>query len=112
MQFQQELANYIRAGYPLLYINALEPERAISSIEKVCASIDKENGGLSCHVWKVTDGFDRSGESEDPDDIFDYINKRQPDRAVSILCNYHSYIGENPNPVLKKFILEPPIGAD
>ena len=100
MQFQQELANYIRAGYPLLYINALEPERAISSIEKVCASIDKESGGLSCHVWKVTDGFDRSGESEDPDDIFDYINKRQPDRAVSILCNYHSYIGENPNPVL------------
>ena len=97
MQFQEELSNYLRAGYPLLYITALEPERAMSSIEKVCSSI---NGGVSCHQWKVTTGWDLSGEGDDPDEVFEYIDKRQSINSVSILCNYHSYIGENPNPVL------------
>ena len=97
MQFQDDLASYIRAGYPLLYISALEPERAISSIEKVCASI---NGGLSCHLWKVTSGWDYTGSGDDPDEIFKYIDDMTRVNSVSILCNYHSYIGENPNPVL------------
>ena len=96
MQFQQELSNYIRAGYPLLYVTALEPERAMTSIEKVCESIE---GGISCHQWKVTSGWDLSNEGDDPDEVFDRIG-RQANNSVSILCNYHSYIGENPNPVL------------
>jgi ATP-dependent 26S proteasome regulatory subunit len=98
MQFQEELSYYIRAGYPLLYITALEPERAMASIEKVCSSIG--NGGVSCHQWKVTTGWDLSGEGDDPDEVFEYIDKRQAFNSVSVLCNYHSYIGENPNPVL------------
>jgi len=97
MKFQEDLTAYIRAGYPLLYVSALEPERAISSIEKVCESI---NGGLSCHVWKITDGWDGSGSGDDPDEIFQYVDERQVRDSVSVLCNYHSYIGENPNPVL------------
>ena len=74
MKFQEELTAYIRAGYPLLYVSALEPERAIASIEKVCDSI---NGGLSCHLWKVTTGWDGSGSGDDPDEIFQYINYSQ-----------------------------------
>ena len=47
----------------------------------------------------MTTGWDLSGEGDDPDDVFDYIDKRQAHNSVSILCNYHSYVGENPNPV-------------
>lgn len=97
MKFQEELTAYIRAGYPLLYISALEPERAISSIEKACDSI---NGGLSCHVWKVTTGWDGTNSGDDPDEVFDYIDQRQSKDSVSVLCNYHAYAGENPNPIL------------
>ena len=97
MNFQNDLNAYIRAGYPLIYVSALEPERAISSIEKVCENI---NDGLSCHVWKNTTGWDNTGNGDDPDEIFECIDRRQTPHAVSILCNYHAYIGENPNPVL------------
>ena len=99
MNFNSELGAYIKAGYPLLYVSALEPERAIASIEKVCDSLSI-NGDFSCHVWKVTSGWDNTGSGDDPDEIFDFIDNKQALNSVSILCNYHSYIGENPNPVL------------
>ena len=66
MNFQNDLNAYIRPGYPLIYVSALEPERAISSIEKVCENI---NDGLSCHVWKNTTGWDNTGNGDDPDEI-------------------------------------------
>ena len=95
MNFQIELESYIRAGYSLLYVTALEPERAIGAIEKVCENI---NGGLSCHVWKVTNGWDNTGRGDDPDEVFSSID-RHAQNSVSILCNYHAFIGENPDPV-------------
>jgi len=95
MNFQTELESYIRAGYSLLYVTALEPDRAIGAIEKVCENI---NGGLSCHVWKVTNGWDNTGRGDDPDDVFSSID-RHAQNSVSILCNYHAFIGENPDPV-------------
>ena len=95
MNFQIELESYIRAGYSLLYVTALEPDRAIGAIEKVCENI---NGGLSCHVWKVTNGWDNTGRGDDPDEVFASID-RHAQNSVSILCNYHAFIGENPDPV-------------
>ena len=95
MNFQDELNSYIRAGYPLLYITALEPARAASAIEKVCEGI---NGGLSCHTWKVTNGWDTTGRGDDPDEVFASIDQ-YPNNSVAILCNYHAFIGENPDPV-------------
>ena len=95
MNFRDELNSYIRAGYPLLYITALEPVRAIKSIETVCADI---NGGLSCNIWKVTNGWDNTGRGDDPDEVFTAIDSL-PNNAVAILNNYHAFIGENPDPV-------------
>lgn len=96
MDFREELTNYIRAGYPLIYVTALEPERASISIEKVCADI---NGGLDCHVWKVTTGWDGRNEGDDPGEVFKYINKF-PDNSVCVLSNFHSFVGENADPVM------------
>ena len=100
MNFQDELTSYIRAGYPILYVTALEPTRAIGAIEKVCDSISDSSGtkGLSCHVWKVTDGWDNSGRGDDPDEVCNDINNFASN-SVSILCNYHAFIGDNPDPV-------------
>ncbi len=95
MNFRDELNSYIRAGYPILYVTALEPVRAIAEIEKVCDDI---NGGLSCHVWKVTNGWDNSGRGDDPDEVCGSVDSFA-DNSVAILCNYHAFIGENPDPV-------------
>ena len=102
MNFQDELNSYIRAGYPILYVTALEPTRAINAIEKVCEGI---NGGLSCHVWKVTDGWDGTGQGDDPDEIFSAID-RFANNSVSILSNYHAFIGENPDPVRVQSVID------
>lgn len=95
MNFHTELTSYIRAGYPILYVTALEPTRAINAIEKAC---DEISGGLSCHIWKVTNGWDNSNNGDDPDEVFSAIDKFA-NNSVSILCNYHAFIGENPDPV-------------
>ena len=102
MNFKDELNSYIRAGYPILYVTALEPTRAINAIEKVCEGI---NGGLSCHVWKVTDGWDGTGQGDDPDEIFSAID-RFANNSVSILSNYHAFIGENPDPVRVQSVID------
>ena len=60
MNFQTELESYIRAGYPILYVTALEPVRASTAIEKVCEGI---SGGLSCHIWKITNGWDSTDKA-------------------------------------------------
>jgi len=103
MNFHTELESYIRAGYPLLYVTALEPERAIRSIEKVCENIGENTNNqiqvnVACNIWKVTNGWNNSGNGDDPDEVFSAIDKF-PNNSVSILCNYHAFIGENPDPV-------------
>ena len=102
MNFQTELESYIRAGYPLLYVTALEPVRASTAIEKVCEGI---SGGLSCHIWKVTNGWDNTGNGDDPDEIFSAIDKFA-DNSVAILHNYHAFIGENPDPVRVQLLMD------
>ena len=102
MNFQTELESYIRAGYPLLYVTALEPVRASIAIEKVCEGI---SGGLSCHIWKITNGGDGTGNGDDPDEIFSAIDKFA-DNSVAILHNYHAFIGENPDPVRIQLVMD------
>ena len=102
MDFQTELESYIRAGYPLLYVTALEPVRASTAIEKVCEGI---SGGLSCHIWKITNGWDNTGNGDDPDEIFSAID-RFADNSVAILHNYHAFIGENPDPVRVQLVMD------
>ena len=79
MNFRDELNSYIRAGYPILYVTALEPVRAIAEIEKVCDDIN-------------------SGIGDDPDEVCGAVDNFA-DNSVAILCNYHAFIGENPDPV-------------
>jgi len=81
----------------LLYVMADEPLRAIGSIEKIC---EEANGaGWSSHVWKVTDGWDGSGAGDDPDTVCQQIDGFEQN-SVSILCNYHAFIGpEGADPV-------------
>ena len=100
--FKNELTSYIKAGYPLLYVTANEPLRAISTIEKIC---EEANGvGWSSHVWKVTDGWD-GNNAPDSQEVYSEIDKFEQN-SVNILCNFHKYVGgEETDPVaIQSFI--------
>ena len=100
--FRDELTSYIKAGYPLLYVTANEPQRAIATIEKIC---EEANGvGWSSHVWKVTDGWD-GNQAPDAQEVCNEIDRFEVN-SVSILCNFHKYIGsEETDPVtIQSFI--------
>ena len=93
MGFKEEFSSYVRAGYPLLYVTASEPERAVSSIEKLSAEIGEN--GTSVFTWRFTSGwnFQNPGSPSDPLSIFEDIN-RQPNGAIAIAQNYHAILRE------------------
>tara|TARA_R110000824_G_scaffold4322_8_gene20962 strand:- start:4158 stop:5750 length:1593 start_codon:yes stop_codon:yes gene_type:complete len=99
MDFVSELSLYFKAGYPFLYVQALEVERAISSIKKAC---DDFNGdGLSIQLWKNNKGWEGispQGQWDviDPtkslDKIVTHINEGPS--GVYVLINFHFYLGK------------------
>jgi len=99
MDFGSELSLYFKAGYPFLYVQALEVERAVSSIKKAC---DDFNGdGLSCQVWRNNKGWEGiSPQGQwgviDPtkslDKIVTHINEGPS--GVYLLINFHFYLGK------------------
>jgi len=113
MSFTEDLSIYFRAGYPLMYVQSLEYQRAVESIRTAC---DEFNGsGYDCQVWKNTAGWE--GSTPDyPDDIVSVnpskdINKvasyiTASDANVYVLVNFHRYLGENANPVLVQEFLD------
>ena len=77
MNFQEELTSYVRAGYPIIYVTAAEPQRAMSSIQAVA---DQINGGIAVHTWAYTSGWDGAMRSQpigsvNPLDVFSEINQ-------------------------------------
>lgn len=102
MAFKDTLKSHIKAGYPLIYVTALEPSRAIISIQTVCQELNGD--GYPFQEWKVTNGWNESNSGDDPAEIFEYIDSF-PENSVCVLNNYHGYIGENPDvPTVQNFI--------
>ena len=99
MDFSSELSLYFKAGYPFLYVQALEVERAITSVKKACEDFNGE--GLSCRVWYNTRGWEgyspkKQWEVIDStrslDNVVEHID-RGP-KGVYILTNFHFYLGK------------------
>tara|TARA_Y100000310_G_scaffold320917_1_gene377851 strand:- start:449 stop:2035 length:1587 start_codon:yes stop_codon:yes gene_type:complete len=107
MSFNEELSVYFQSGYPLLYVQSLEAERAVTSIRKVCT--DFNGSGLVCRVWKNTIGWEGNtssypdewnplGGSKDLNKVASFIDSQ--DAGVFVLVNFHRYLGENANAVV------------
>ena len=56
MDFGSELSLYFKAGYPFLYVQALEVERAVTSVKTACE--DFNGSGLPCQVWRNNRGWE------------------------------------------------------
>ena len=104
MDFVSELTPYFKAGHPFIYVQALEVERAVTSLKKIC---DEYNGsGLPCKVWRNNRGWEgTTGTGQwgtvDPDpsidNLLETINKGG--RGVYVLVNFDEYLGEEVTPI-------------
>ena len=99
MDFVSELSLYFKAGYPFMYVQALEVERAVSSIKKACD--DFNDKGLPCQVWRNNKGWEGASPQGqwgviDPtkslDKIVNHINEGPS--GVYLLINFHFYLGK------------------
>ena len=99
MDFSNELSLYFKAGYPFLYVQALEVERAVTSIKKTCE--DFNGSGLSYQVWrnnKGWEGVNPQGQWSviDPTKTLDKIvtHVNEGPKGVYVLMNFHFYLGK------------------
>ena len=110
MDFISELTPYFKAGYPLLYVQALEVERAVTSIKTAC---NEYNGsGLPCQVWRNNRGWEGMTQqgtwgTVDPDasldNVLDTITKGG--RGVYVLVNFDEYLDDDASAVrLQQFM--------
>ena len=100
MSFSEDLRNYIKAVYPLVWITTQEDERCLNDIRNVC----KDNNN-PVYLWRMTKGWQEvkdslpgpqveSDGSNGPDrDIFSIITK--PENGVFIMLNMHHFM-DNP----------------
>ena len=89
MDFSEELTLYIRTGAPLIYVTALEVERAVLTITELC---NKMQNVPECKVWRNTTGWDGDGKYV-PDEVAENINGFQ-ENTVCVLVNFHWYLGD------------------
>ena len=110
MDFISELTPYFKAGYPLLYVQALEVERAVTSVRKACT--DFNGKGLPCKVWRNNRGWEGMTESGEwgvldsdtsLDNVLDTINKGVS--GVYVLVNFDEYLDDDASAVrLQQFM--------
>ena len=101
MSFADELTLYIKTGAPLLFVSALETERALLTIQEACKEISSVKEA-SINVWRNTSGWneEETADGGDPGKVCSDINDNFPDNSVCILINFHWYLGSPPGPRL------------
>lgn len=92
----QEIADYLRAGYPALYIKGWEEERITKEIHHIASQQD-----LKTKVWTITKGW-VDQESNTKEEAYDPVSALEAifsndDLCVYILHNYHFYMQDNPD---------------
>ena len=95
MSFKEDLTSYVRAGYPILYVTAAEPQRAIKTVQAVADDI---NGGTSVHTWSYTSGWDGRDAGQpvgtvNPLEVFSQVSEFA-ENSICILENFHIFLGK------------------
>jgi ATP-dependent 26S proteasome regulatory subunit len=107
---RQQLIEYIKAGYPGIYIVSYEEPRVELELIETCKSIQR-----NLFVWTVTSGLIKAedntivkgcGMDDSGDPCMNVLNNfvQQPEATVFLLKDFHLFIGDpgksDPNPVL------------
>jgi ATP-dependent 26S proteasome regulatory subunit len=101
---REQIQNYIRAGYPGIYIVSPEEQRAEAEIKAVAGAL-----GYGLHVWSTTEGLiDTAGgqgrHAHDPLEAVEAVGEL-PENTLVLLRDFHMFL-EDGNPVLVRALRE------
>ena len=93
-----QIINYLRAGYPGLYLVSPEAQRVEAEIKQIAQEL-----GYGLFFWSVVDGLvdTASGaitQANEPLEVLQAIEE-QKEKAIFLLRDFHLFL-EDPNPVL------------
>ena len=93
-----QITNYIRAGYPGLYLVSPEEQRVDAEMKQIAQDLK-----YSLHVWSVVDGLvdtkkHTTTAANDPLEALVAI-KDMGDRTIILLRDFHLFL-QDPNPIL------------
>lgn len=98
--FVQDLATYIRAGYPILNIVSSEEDRALELVEELLRRKDMQKHPRKLFVWSISrglvDGEGRpvSGETRLPEQALAFV-AGYGDGALFLFKDFHPYLKDN-----------------
>lgn len=94
---RNQITNYIRAGYPGLYILSHEEQRVEAELKAVARAV-----GFGLYVWTLTAGLANTADGDTvcspDDDVLDKIGNT-PEKSIILLKDFHMFLTE-PNPAL------------
>jgi len=93
-----QLTNYIKAGYPGLFIVSHEEQRVEAILKPVAADVQ-----FRLFAWSITGGIvdtsnGASAGAEDPLEMLDQFNKL-PEKSILLARDFHMFLAD-PNPLL------------
>src|SRR5438046_10083599 len=96
---RQRIIQYIRAGYPGLYLVTPEEQRVEAEFKAIAEEL-----GFALHVWSATSGLlDVTSKSirdcNDPMAVLLAVAELQ-DKAIILLRDFHAFLACDPNPTL------------
>jgi len=99
---RQKITNYIKAGYPGIYIVSNEESRVENELKLVADNLKHK-----LFAWSVVDGIvdltdGTVHNSQDPQEMLAALGDL-PENSVILLRDFHQFL-ENPNPVLTRML--------
>ena len=95
---QARIINYIRAGYPGLYLVSHEEQRVDGEMKQIAQELK-----YSLHLWSVVDGLvdSQNGQSKQANDPLEALMlvPELKEKSIVVLRDFHLFL-QDPNPIL------------
>lgn len=96
---KQKIINYIRAGYPGLYLVSAEEQRVSAELKAIAGEI-----GFKLYSWSTTDGLidTEKGRIKDANEPMEALLavEELPEQSLLLLQDFHLFLDNDPNPLL------------
>ena len=109
---KKQIINYVRAGYPGLYLVSHEEQRVGAEFKAVTAELNKtakpKDNQWSLYAWSFTEGIVNTsdgatiGDTQDPIEMLKGISS-VPERSIILLRDFHMFLAD-PNPLLFRLL--------
>ena len=128
MTFEESITVYLKSGFPLVYIDTLEVDRATQTIRGVCADWNKalpvsrapkwlKDAGYTLHIWDRYNGIyipdmdhtnniiptAQVARTDAPDAALKYILTKEAPPGIYVLHNFHFQLDD---PYVKPMLIQ------